>query len=158
VPAVPIPYWESSIYSTNVGTADASENCEFGISTCPDLQFYDTCTSPIISAEGSSTFGDDKQGKPFLTREPKVLLDEANPGKREGIHLMIGRHSYAAFGNPLATGRCGSMQRQDTPSGSQCSTFMTMPIASIPTVRSTGSLKSWLLISMKRNWKSTFGW
>ena len=44
-------------------------------------------------------FGYDKNGKPFLTKEPKLLLNDNNAGKPEGIHLMIGRRPHAAFGN-----------------------------------------------------------
>ena len=43
----------------------------------------------------------DKNGKPFLIKEPKLLLNEDNAGKVEGIHLMIGRRPHAAFGNSL---------------------------------------------------------
>jgi hypothetical protein len=43
----------------------------------------------------------DKNGKTFLTREPKLLLNDDNAGKVEGIHLMIGRRPHAAFGNSL---------------------------------------------------------
>src|SRR5437667_10465374 len=41
----------------------------------------------------------DKDGKPFLTKDPKLLLNDNNAGKPEGIHLMIGRRPHAAFGN-----------------------------------------------------------
>ena len=44
-------------------------------------------------------YGYDKDGKPILTKEPKLLLNDNNAGKPEGIHLMIGRRPYAAFGN-----------------------------------------------------------
>src|SRR2546430_662097 len=44
----------------------------------------------------------DKSGKPFLTKEPKLLLNDNKAGQPEGIHLMIGRRPFAAFGN--ATG------------------------------------------------------
>ncbi len=44
-------------------------------------------------------YGYDKNGKPFLTKEPKLLLNDNNAGKPEGIHLMIGRRPHAAFGN-----------------------------------------------------------
>src|SRR5215510_4759368 len=40
-----------------------------------------------------------KNGQPFLTRDPKLLLNDNNAGKPEGIHVMIGRRPYAAFGN-----------------------------------------------------------
>jgi hypothetical protein len=29
--------------------------------------------------------------RPFLTKEPKLLLNDNHAGKPEGIHLMIGR-------------------------------------------------------------------
>jgi hypothetical protein len=40
-----------------------------------------------------------KDGEPFLTKNPKLLLNDNNAGKPEGIHLMIGRRPYAVFGN-----------------------------------------------------------
>jgi hypothetical protein len=43
----------------------------------------------------------DKNGKPFLIKEPELLLNDDNAGKVEGIHLMIGRRPHAAFGNSL---------------------------------------------------------
>ena len=45
------------------------------------------------------SYGYGKDGKPFLTKEPKLLLNDNNAGKPEGIHEMIGRRPYAAFGN-----------------------------------------------------------
>ncbi len=48
---------------------------------------------------GRHRWGYDKNGKPFLTKEPKLLLNDNNAGKPEGIHLMIGRRAYVAFGN-----------------------------------------------------------
>ena len=47
----------------------------------------------------ASTYGYDKEGRPILTKEPKLLLNDNNAGKPEGIHLMIGRRPFAAFGN-----------------------------------------------------------
>src|SRR5262249_51095745 len=52
----------------------------------------------VGAAEGTR-YGYDENGKPFLTKEPKLLLNDNNAGKPEGIHLMIGRRPYAAFGN-----------------------------------------------------------
>ena len=33
-------------------------------------------------------------GTPFLTKEPKLLLNDDKAGKPEGIHLMIGRRRW----------------------------------------------------------------
>jgi phosphoglycolate phosphatase-like HAD superfamily hydrolase len=53
----------------------------------------------VVGSAGGLKYGYDKEGKPFLTKEPKLLLNDNNAGKPEGIHLMIGRRPYAAFGN-----------------------------------------------------------
>ena len=53
----------------------------------------------VVGSAGETKYGYDKEGKPFLTKEPKMLLNDNNAGKPEGIHLMIGRRPYAAFGN-----------------------------------------------------------
>ena len=52
----------------------------------------------VGTAEGTK-YGYDKDGKPFLTKEPKLLLNDNDAGKPEGIHLEIGRRPRAAFGN-----------------------------------------------------------
>ena len=53
----------------------------------------------VVGTAAATKFAYGKDGKPFLTKEPKLLLDDNFAGKPEGIHLMIGRRPYAAFGN-----------------------------------------------------------
>jgi len=53
----------------------------------------------VVGTAGGVSYGYDKNGRPFLTKDPKLLLNDNNAGKPEGIHLMIGRRPYAAFGN-----------------------------------------------------------
>jgi phosphoglycolate phosphatase-like HAD superfamily hydrolase len=53
----------------------------------------------VVGTAGGTTYGYDKSGRPFLTKDPKLLLNDNNAGKPEGIHLMIGQRPYAAFGN-----------------------------------------------------------
>jgi len=53
----------------------------------------------VVGTAGGTKFGYDKDGKPFLTKEPKLLLNDNDAGKPEGIHLMIGRRPHVAFGN-----------------------------------------------------------
>ena len=53
----------------------------------------------VVGTAGGTKYGYGKDGKPFLTKEPKLLLNDNNAGKPEGIHLMIGRRPYAAIGN-----------------------------------------------------------
>ncbi|WP_296707342.1 HAD family hydrolase [Rhodoblastus sp.] len=53
----------------------------------------------VVGSALGTKFGYDKNGKPILTKEPKLLLNDDNAGKPEGIHLEIGRRPRAAFGN-----------------------------------------------------------
>lgn len=53
----------------------------------------------VVGTAGGTKFGYAKDGKPFLTKEPKLLLNDDKAGKPEAIHLMIGRRPRAAFGN-----------------------------------------------------------
>jgi hypothetical protein len=53
----------------------------------------------VVGSVGGTEYSYDKSGKPFLTNEPNLLLNDNNAGKVEGIHLMIGRRPLAAFGN-----------------------------------------------------------
>jgi len=62
-------------------------------------QVYGIPPEQVVGTMGGTKFGYDKDGKPFLTKEPKLLLNNDKAGKPEGIHLMIGRRPRAAFGN-----------------------------------------------------------
>ena len=62
-------------------------------------QIYGIPPEQVVGTAGGTKYGYDKSGKPILTKEPKLLLNDNNAGKPEGIHLMIGRRPYAAFGN-----------------------------------------------------------
>jgi phosphoglycolate phosphatase-like HAD superfamily hydrolase len=62
-------------------------------------QTYGIPPEQVVGTAGGTKFGYDKSGKPFLTKEPRLLLNDNDAGKPEGIHLMIGRRPYAAFGN-----------------------------------------------------------
>ena len=53
----------------------------------------------VVGTMSGTSYGYDKNGRPFLTKDPKLLLNDDNAGKPEGIYLMIGRRPYAAFGN-----------------------------------------------------------
>ena len=127
----------------------------------------------VVGTAGGTKYGYGKDGKPFLTKEPKLLLNDNNAGKPEGIHLMIGRRPYAAFGNSPATSRCSSTPGRATARGSRCWCCTTTPSASTPTVRrracpprkvgaftqalyDEAKKKGWTVISMKDDWKKIF--
>ncbi|MCE9555760.1 MAG: haloacid dehalogenase-like hydrolase [Planctomycetes bacterium] len=62
-------------------------------------QVYGIPPEQVVGSAGATKYGYDKEGKPTLTKEPKLLLNDNDAGKPEGIHLMIGRRPRAAFGN-----------------------------------------------------------
>jgi len=62
-------------------------------------QVYGIPVEQVVGTVGGTKFGYRKDGTPFLTKEPKLLLNDDNAGKPQGIHLMIGRRPHAAFGN-----------------------------------------------------------
>jgi hypothetical protein len=53
----------------------------------------------VVGTAGGTSYGYGKNGRPHLTKDPKMLLNDNFAGKPEGIHLMIGLRPYAAFGN-----------------------------------------------------------
>ena len=60
---------------------------------------YGVPPEQVVGTAGGTSYAYAKDGKPFLTKEPKLLLNNDKAGKPEGIHLMIGRRPHLAFGN-----------------------------------------------------------
>jgi hypothetical protein len=52
----------------------------------------------VVGTAGAMSFQYGAKG-PVLIKEPKLLLNDDNAGKPEGINLVIGRRPYLAFGN-----------------------------------------------------------
>ena len=127
----------------------------------------------VGSAEGTK-YGYQKDGTPFLTKEPKLLLNDDNAGKPEGIHLMIGRRPRAAFGNSD-----GDRQMLEyTGAGDGARLMMLVmhddaqreyaygPAQGLPETKvgtfsqslyDEAKKKNWTVISMKNDWKRIFG-
>src|SRR5215813_4959028 len=62
-------------------------------------EVYGIPPEQVVGTVGGTSYDYHKDGRPFLTKDPKLLLNDNNAGKPEGIHMMIGRRPYAAFGN-----------------------------------------------------------
>ena len=73
----------------------------------------------VVGTAGGTTYSYDKDGKPILTKEPKLLLNDNDAGKPEGIHLMIGRRPSPRSATPPATSRCWNTPGPATARGSQ---------------------------------------
>ena len=62
-------------------------------------QIYGIPPEQVIGSALAVKYAYAEDGKPILIKEPKLMLNDNHAGKPEGIHLMIGRRPYAAFGN-----------------------------------------------------------
>src|SRR5262245_52087367 len=66
----------------------------------------------VVGTAIGTKYGYGKDGKPFLTKEPKLVLDDNNAGKAEGIYQLIGRRPYIAFGNSTGDQQMRSEERR----------------------------------------------
>jgi haloacid dehalogenase-like hydrolase len=127
----------------------------------------------VVGTAGGTKYGYDKSGKPLLTKEPKLLLNDNNAGKPEGIHLMIGRRPVIAFGNSI-----GDRQMLEyTKAGDDARLALLVlhddaqreyaygPAQGLPdtkvgtftqTLYDEAKKDGWLVISMKNDWKRIF--
>jgi len=64
-------------------------------------QTYGIPPEQVVGTAGAVSYRYAKDGRPFLFKEPKLLLNDDDAGKVEGIHLMIGRRPRLAFGNSV---------------------------------------------------------
>ena len=60
---------------------------------------YGVPPEQVIGTMFELSFKPGADGKPVLVRESKLLLNDDEAGKPEGIHLVIGRRPQLAFGN-----------------------------------------------------------
>ena len=104
-------------------------------------QVYGIPPEQVVGTAGGTKYGYDKNGKPFLTKEPKLLLNDNDAGKPEGIHLMIGRRPYAAFGN--STGDRQMLEYTKVGAFTQA-------------LYDEAKKQDWVVISMKKDWKRIF--
>ncbi|HEY2620504.1 MAG TPA: HAD family hydrolase [Acetobacteraceae bacterium] len=64
-------------------------------------QTYGIPPEQVVGSALGLSYSYAKDGRPVLTKEPKLFLNDDNAGKPEGIHLMIGRRPYFAAGNSV---------------------------------------------------------
>ena len=127
----------------------------------------------VVGTASGTKYGYDKDGRPFLTKEPKLLLNDNNAGKPEGIHLEIGRRPLAAFGN--STGDRQMLEYTGAGSGSRLMMVLLHddaqreyaygPAQGLPDTKvgiftqalyDEAKKDSWTVISMKNDWKRIF--
>src|SRR5262245_53746538 len=127
----------------------------------------------VVGTMGGTKYGYDKSGKPVLTKEPKLLLNDNNAGKPEGIHLMIGRRPYVAFGNSvgdrqmLEYTKAGNGERlamillhDDGKREYEYGPAQGLPNTKVGTFTQAlydeAKKQGWVTVSMKNDWKRIF--
>ncbi|MBS0520698.1 MAG: haloacid dehalogenase-like hydrolase [Proteobacteria bacterium] len=127
----------------------------------------------VVGTATGTRFGYDKDGRPFLTKEPTLLLNDDKAGKPEGIHLEIGRRPHAAFGN--STGDREMLEYTGAGDGARLMMLVLHddaqreyaygPAQGLPDSRigtftqalhDEAKKNGWTVISMKNDWKRVF--
>jgi phosphoglycolate phosphatase-like HAD superfamily hydrolase len=131
-------------------------------------QVYGVPPEQVVGSMGATKFGYDKSGKPFLTKVPKLLLNDDKAGKPEGIHLVIGRRPVAAFGNSI-----GDKEMLEYTQAGDGARLMVLvhhddaereyaygPKSKVGTftdaLMAEAKKNGWTVISMKNDWKRIF--
>jgi phosphoglycolate phosphatase-like HAD superfamily hydrolase len=136
-------------------------------------QIYGIPLEQVVGSALAVKYGYTKDGKPILIKEPKLMLNDNDAGKPEGIHLMIGRRPIASFGNST-----GDQQMLEyTGAGARAHLEMLVlhddatreyaygPAQGLPDTKigtftpalyAEAKKKNWTVISMKNDWKRIF--
>jgi phosphoglycolate phosphatase-like HAD superfamily hydrolase len=127
----------------------------------------------VVGTATGTKYGYGKDGKPFLIKDPRLMLNDNNAGKVEGIHLMIGRRPYAAFGN--STGDRQMLEWTGAGAGARLKMLVLhddatreyaygpatgLPDSKVGTFTQAlydeAKKNGWSVISMKNDWKRIF--
>jgi phosphoglycolate phosphatase-like HAD superfamily hydrolase len=137
-------------------------------------EVYGIPVEQVVGTAEGTTFGYDREGKPVLTKDPKLLLNDDHAGKPEGIHLMIGRRPYAAFGN--STGDQQMLEYAKAGAGERLAMLVLhddgvreyaygpaqgLPDTQVgtfpPALYGQAKSQGWIVVSMKNDWRHIFG-
>ena len=127
----------------------------------------------VVGTMGGVSYQYAADGRPILIKEPKLLLNDDNAGKPEGIHLMIGRRPYLAFGN--STGDRQMLEYTKAGEGARLAMLVLhddgareyaygpaqgLPDTKIgrftPELYDEATKDGWIVVSMKNDWKRGF--
>lgn len=134
---------------------------------------YGVPPEQVVGTAGGTRYGYAKDGKPFLTKEPRLLLNDNNAGKPEGIHLMIGRRPTMAVGN--STGDQQMLEYTKAGNGARLAMLVLhddagreyaygpaqgLPATKVGTftqaLHDQAEKQGWTVVSMKNDWKRIF--
>ena len=128
----------------------------------------------VVGTAGGTKYSYDQDGKPILTKEPKLLLNDNDAGKPEGIHLMIGRRPdrrvWQLHRRPSDAGIHGAgdglrlkmlVLHDDAKREYAYGPAQGLPDTKVGTftqdLYDEAKKDGWVVISMKNDWKRIFG-
>lgn len=136
-------------------------------------EVYGIPAEKVVGSVSGTKYGYDKEGRPVLTKEPELLLNDNFSGKPEGIHMMIGRRPVAAFGN--STGDRQMLEYTKAGSGIRLAMLVLHddavreyaygPAQGLPDTKigsftqelyDEATKQGWIVISMKNDWNRVF--
>jgi hypothetical protein len=136
-------------------------------------QVYGIPPEQVVGSALAVKYDYDKEGRPILIKEPKLMLNDNDAGKPEGIHLMIGRRPTASFGN--STGDQQMLEYTGAGDGTRLAMLVLhddatreyaygpaqgLPDTKVgtftPALYAEAKKKNWTVISMKNDWKKIF--
>jgi hypothetical protein len=127
-----LQYLRANGYQTYIVTGGIQDFARMG-----SEKVYGIPPQQVVGTASATKFDYERDGKATHFREPKLTLFDDFGGKAEGIHLMIGRRPYAAFGN--STGDQEMLEYTGAGSGRRLM-MLVMRRANMPMVRPWGSL------------------
>jgi phosphoserine phosphatase len=135
-------------------------------------RIYGIPPEQVVGTAGAVSYQYGVRG-PVLIKEPKLLLNDDNAGKPEGIHLMIGRKPYFAFGN--STGDRQMLEYAKAGGGLRLAMLLLHddakreyaygPAQGLPDTKvgtftqdlyDEAKKDGWIVVSMKADWKRIF--
>jgi phosphoserine phosphatase len=127
----------------------------------------------VVGTAGGVKYGYGRDGKPFLTKEPRLLLNDDKAGKPEGIHLLIGRRPVIAFGNSV--GDAQMLEYTTSGNGARLAIIVLhddatreyaygpakgLPPSKVGTFTQAlydqAGKQGWIVVSMKDDWRRVF--
>ena len=136
-------------------------------------QIYGIPPEQVVGSALATKYDYAKDGKPILIKEPELMFNDNNTLKPEGIHLMIGRRPYAAFGN--STGDRQMLEYTGAGKGARLMMLVLHddaqreyaygPVQGLADTKvgtftqalyDEAKKKGWTVISMKNDWKRIF--
>jgi hypothetical protein len=162
-------YFRANGYKTYIATGGSA-----GFVRAYSERVYGIPPEQVSGTAQPLKYGYDKDGKPTLTREPKLALNNMEAGKIENFWLLYGRRPTAAFGNSSSDDQ-QMLEYVKAGTGTRLSVVVMHddakreyaygPAQGLPDTK-VGTLsqamydmakkQGWTVISMKNDWKHIF--